>query len=521
MRMSINGVRWALALILSALFAAAAFPAGADVTAPSSCDGLRVTDFSKTRDAPFMVTSVRLVENDGPVPYCRAQGYVMPEISFEMRLPITGWNHGFVLVGSGGWANRMETSLCAEPLSKGYACLAGDAGHHQRGGLWMQSNPQAKIDWGYRATHVKAIAGKAIAASFYGNPPVVSLMIGCSTGGYQGLVEAQRFPWDFAGIVAIAPDIDEGDLSMRTAWAARQLVGADGRPTFAAADLAVLHRAALAACDMTDNARDGIVGDPLACRFDLHVVECDQAKTSDCLTRSQVEAAARIYSGPTTSGGQRISTAGPFPGSELMWPDILEDVSFAQDFFRFALADLPRDGFPANNFDFDEDYKRLGLGGTFISSNPDLRRFDQAGGKLIIVQGGNDVTEQAHAVIDYYQMVERVSGASQKAQRFARLFVVPGMNHCSGGDGAFAVGWFAAMERWVKEAKAPDMLVASHVPAWEKGSAGIEAGMTAAPPGEPVTFTRPVYPYPLYARYRGRGDVNDAASFEAAISHQR
>lgn len=480
------------------------------------CDVLQGTDFSDTRDAAFTVSSVSIASDEAAAPYCRVEGFVNPEISFEMRLPLSGWNHGFVLVGSGGWANHKFTNLCNEPLRKGYACIAGDGGHHHASGLWMQSNPQAKIDWGYRATHVTALAGKALAAAFYGNPPNVSLMLGCSTGGYQGLVESQRFPWDFAGIVAIAPDIDEGDLSMRTAWAARNLVGDDGRPIFAKSDLEALHRAALAACDMSDGVRDGIIGDPVACRFDPRTIACKGSETAGCLTDRQVLAAAHIYAGPTTSKAERVSTAGPSPGSELMWPNILEDVSFAEDFFRFALADSPRDGFAASKFDFDEDYKRLGLGGTFVSSNPDLRRFRQAGGKLIIVQGGNDVTEQAHAAIDYYEMVERVSGGRKEAQEFARLFLVPGMNHCSGGDGAFAVDWFSALERWVTSGQAPAALVGSHVPEWARGNAGITAGMTAPSAGQEVTFTRPVYPYPLHAKYNGRGDVRNAASFHAS-----
>jgi len=513
-------LRFVAAVMVPWLMATLATPAQASTPLEARCRGLGAIDFSATRDASFTLTSAKVVDVDGGVPFCRAEGYVVPEISFEMRLPLVGWNRGFVLVGSGGWANRKSLNLCDGPLRKGYACIAGDSGHHQGDGLWMQSSPQSKIDWGYRATHVKAIAGKTIARSLYDQPPTMSLMLGCSTGGYQGLVEAQRFPWDFNGIVAIAPDIDEGDLSMRTAWAARQLVRADGRPMFAAGDLAVLHRAALDACDGSDGLRDGIIGDPLACRFDPRTVACKTGATSDCLSADQVAAAARIYAGPTTSTGRRLSTAGPLPGSELMWPNILDDVSFAQNFFRFALTDSPRDGFPADKFDFDEDYKRLGLAGTFVSSNPDLRRFDQAGGKLLIVQGGNDVTEQARAAVEYYQMVERVSGGREAARAFARLFLVPGMNHCSGGDGAFAVDWFGAIERWVAEGKPPEALVAAHVPAWTAGETGIEAGITAPSPGEPVTFRRPVYPYPLYARYKGHGDVNDAASFRPAASRQ-
>ena len=492
-----------------------ATPARAADVVDARCAALAQNDFATTRDAPFTITSVAVASEDAPSPYCKVEGYVAPEISFEVRLPLAGWNHGFVLAGSGGWANAKFTFLCKEPLAKGYACLAGDSGHSHGQGLWMQANPQTKIDWGYRATHVKGLAGKAVIQAFYGDPPKLSLMLGCSTSGYQGLVEAQRFPWDFAGIVAVAPDIDEGDLNMRTAWAARNFRGDDGRSLFATADLEVLHQAALRACDLSDGVSDGIIGDPVGCRFDPRTVACGGDRDMGCLSQRQVAAAIRIYAGPTTSTGERLSTAGPFPGSEQGWPDFLEDVKFSDGLFRFALADSPRDGVAAARFDFDEDYKRLGLLGTFVSSNPDLRRFQQAGGKLMIVQGGNDVTEQAHASIDYYQMVERVSGGRAATQQFARLFIVPGMNHCSGGDGAFAIDYLTAMERWAADGQAPAVLVGAHVSKGEPGSRGTLDGLTLPPVGARVTFTRPIFPYPSYAKYNGHGDVNAAQSFHA------
>ena len=485
----------------------------------STCSRLPTIDFTKTQDAPFLVTSASVTAQDGQAAYCRVTGYVMPEITFELRLPIANWNHKFILFGSGGWASNKVTARCRAPVERGYACIVGDAGHQTNGGLWMQAAAQTKIDWGYRATHVTALAGKALTRAFYGDAPRLSLMMGCSTGGYQALVEAQRFPWDFAGIVAIAPDIDESDLSMRTTWAARQLVGADGRPIFATHDLEILHQAALRACDMLDGVRDGIIGVPQACRFDPRKVLCSNGRNSaDCLSERQVAAATRIYQGPRTSSGAPLSTAGPFPGSEMEWPNILEDVKFADNYFRFALADLPHDGFPASRFDFDQDYKRLGLGGEFISSNPDLRRFRNAGGKLLMVQGGNDVTEQAHAELDYYEMVERVSGGHQATQTYTRLFLVPGMNHCSGGDGAFVIDYLTAIDRWAGEGQAPERLVAAHVPEWVngEGAVGYEGGMEPLGPDTHVTFTRPVYPYPLYAKYSGHGDVNDAANFVPA-----
>jgi pimeloyl-ACP methyl ester carboxylesterase len=515
--MSESSVYHLLLAVLAFLFGAfLASPAAAQDTLDQQCRSLTKRDFSRTQDAAFTLTGASVMTQNVSRPFCELDGYIIPEISFKMRLPLVGWNGRFILLGSGGWANRKFDFLCDDPLSRGYACIMGDGGHQYNDGLWMQSSPQSKIDWGYRATHVVALAGKTLVQAFYLKPPVMSLMLGVSTGGYQGLVEAQRFPWDFNGIIAIAPDIDEGDLSMRTAWIANHLLDEKGGPLFTKSDLQILHAGALKACDDSDNIRDGIIGDPIACKFDPRTVGCASHLSTNCLSKPQVDAAMAIYGGPATSAGVSISTGGPLPGSEMEWPDALEDVSFAENFFRFALTESPLDGFSASKFNYDEDYKRLGLAGTFLSSDPDLRRFHQAGGKLLIVQGGNDVTEQARSEIDYFEMVERVMGGAAETRGFVRLFLVPGMNHGSGGDGAFAIDYLSAMERWVADQAAPDMLVGAHVPEWANGSAGIRAGLTAPRAGMQVTFTRPIYPYPLHAVYNGQGDAKDYRSFHPA-----
>jgi feruloyl esterase len=487
-------------------------PAHAAEGSPVACTALARADFTHTLDAPFTVTAASVVTAKVERPYCRAKGSVVPNISFELRLPISGWNHGFVLVGSGGWATEKFLFLCKEPLRRGYACIAADAGHAAGHGEWLQGNAQAKIDWGYRATHVTALAGKALVTAFYGAPPGRSLMLGTSTGGYQGLVEAQRYPRDFQGIVAVSPDIDEAGLAMRTLWTARNLTGDGGRPLFAAGDLGLLHKAALSACDLTDGVRDGVIGDPLGCRFDPHTVACKRGEGTGCLSARQADAAARIYSGPTTSTGESLAAGGLLPGSELGWPEVADD-TFPDEFFSNALADRPEDTMRAAQFDFDLDHQRLGLAGTFISSNPDLRRFKQAGGKLILVQGGHDTVEQPRVLVDYYETVERVIGSRPATQAFARLFIVPGMNHTTGGDGAFAIDYLSAIERWVADGQAPAMLIASHVPEWATGNAGMVAGLTAPAAGQDATFTRPVYPYPLRAKYTGRGDPNNYRRF--------
>jgi feruloyl esterase len=458
------------------------------------------------------------------------QGYVAPQVGFELRLPISNWNGKFLEVGSGGWGGSISfLFFCDGPLRKGYACIASDMGHKAGMGqaLWATNNLQAQVDFGYRATHVAALAGKAIVASYYAKAPSKSMMLGCSTGGYQGMVEAQRFPWDFDGIVAMAPDIeDEADLGMRIVWHMRNFLDKDGKPVLNPSELQLLHNAALAKCDMTDGVKDGIVGDPVGCQFDPSDLTCKAGENSGCLSIQQVEAAKRIYSGPMTSGGERISTRGVFPGSELEWNGY--DADWATELFKYALfTPTPGPGWKITDFDFDHDYQRLGMGALYTDSNPDLRKFKAAGGKLIVSQGGNDTMEIPGAIFDYYETVERTMGGRAATEDFFRLFVVPGMNHCTGGDGAFAIDYLSYLEGWVEKGQAPDKMISAHVDTTylvehsevdgRRTGARTGAFLLKFPldPAVPVNFTRPVYPYPLRAMYKGTGDPNKAENFKA------
>ena len=251
---------------------------GAAQAAAASCQALLSRDFTHVQDAPFQVVDARIVPASGKAPtYCRIQGYVFPQVGIEMHLPVAGWNGKLMEVGDGGWGGTMYLHLCAGPVRRGYACIASDMGHMGAThlGLWAQDNLQAQADWGFRATHVTALAGRALIEAYYSKAASRAYMYGCSTGGYQGLVESQRFPWDFDGIVAIAPDADsEADMSMRIVWKYRNLLGADRKPVLSRSDLVLLHQAALNACDLTDGVRDGIIGDPIGCKFDPAVLAC-------------------------------------------------------------------------------------------------------------------------------------------------------------------------------------------------------------------------------------------------------
>jgi hypothetical protein len=444
-------------------------------------------------------------------PYCRVSGYVTPTVGFELLLPVNHWNGKFLHVGCFGWCG--STALVAWACAKypDYACIGTDMGHTGSGGLWFRNNLQAQIDFSYRATHVTTLAGKAITDYYYGSAPKRSYFMGCSTGGYQGMVEAQRFPWDFDGIVAGAPDMDESDLAVRGVWIKQNFMGRDGKPVLGVGDLELVHQAALASCDMDDGVKDGIISDPVHCKFDPRHLLCGAERQTQCLTEAQVQAAINIYGSPVTSKGIRLSSTGVFPGSEVNWSETFTDTWGDEYFKDTALLTSPGRKWQYTDFDFDHDYARSGADVLFVDTNPDLRKFKSAGGKLISYQGGNDTLQIPGAVVDYYATVEKTMGGRAATQDFFRLFVIPGMNHCTEGDGVFVIDYLSYLEAWVEHRHPPNVMIGRHVKDLPKyGGWGLRVPLA---PDMPVAFSKPIYPYPLYPRYRGRGDPTKAENF--------
>ncbi len=479
-----------------------------DAAAAAKCKALQNVDFSGIQDAPTQLTETRLIEASDNLPaHCRARGYITPNIGIEISLPISNWNRKFLEVGCGGYCGIVFTSQafsgCHDALRKGYACIASDMGHQGTGAQWAYNNPQAEIDYGFRATHVTALAGKAITEDFYGSAPAKSYFTGCSTGGRQGLVEAQRFPWDFDGIVAGAPAINLSATLLNIYWAALAVEDKDGNSLFDSADLQLVHGAALAECDIDDGVKDGVIGNPPACRFDPAVLVCKAGATSDCLSKEQAEAVKKIYTGPTTSRGEQIYTDGAMRGSELYFINYQGGSPFSRDFFRYlAFVPDPGPNWRRRTFDFDHDYQRFGMMESFYGgTDPDLRRFKARGGKLILYHGWADAGGGGIAplkTVDYYETVEKTMGGSAATQDFLRLFMIPGMGHCRGGSGADRIDYLNYLEAWVEQGKAPDVMIGAHLR------------------NDEVVFTRPVYPYPIRARYKGQGEPSKAENFGPA-----
>jgi Tannase and feruloyl esterase len=516
------------ALLLIAGLCALCGVAHADPSGPAGavegaqCKALETRDFSHVQDAPTAVLETRLVAASEASPaICQARGYVSPNIGFDLFMPSETWNGKLVEVGCGGFCGvdaKKETD-CSDALSKGYACIGSNAGHSSSvlDGKWAYNNLPAKVDYAYRAVHVVGLAGKAIAERFYQSAPKRSYFVGCSGGGRQALVEAQRFPWDFDGIVARDPAIDLSGVFVDLLWNTLSVKDKSGAPVLSDANIKTLHAAVVAKCDLNDGIKDGLIGDPRQCKFDPAELACPRDKSDGCLSAAQVEAARRIYQGPVSSTGERTTKGSAMLGSEIggfFGIDSYEGTvhvpalaEFAAEFFRYmGFTPDPGPQWRAADFDFDRDYKRLGMMEMiYASDNPDLRVYKARGGKLIVTQDWQDSGSPLPLrTIDYYETVERTMGGRKSTQEFFRLFMVPGADHCGGGDGAWAIDNLSYLDAWVEGGHPPDMILGAH-----PKSAGAKFPLLHTE----MQFYRPIYPYPLRTRYLGHGDPNDAASF--------
>ena len=523
-------------LLLLAMMTCSAMPcpaqdasASPDASAAARCEALDSVNFSGIQDAPTQITAATLVQAHGKEPaFCRVAGYVAPQVGFELLLPLSNWNGKFFEVGCGGACGHLGWAIGAH-CSGGTRAWFLDMGHEgkDQDGLWAMNNLQAQVDFGYRGPHVAALAGKAIAEHYHSKPPQYSYFMGCSSGGRQALVEAERFPWDFDGIIGGAPWIDDSDSAMYDVWVIRALTGANGKPLVNRADLQLVHDAAVAKCDMDDGVMDGVISNPPACKFDPSELVCKAGKTTGCLTEAHAEAVRKVYDGPRNSKGERTFARGVEPGSEMGWADSDEDYvrsdtqrsaneDWALEYFRYMVMPPAGSSWKLSDYDFDRDYKRFDTGvqeSLLSAANPDLRRLKAAGGKLLIYQGWNDQAVVPQRTIDFYETVERTMGGRGPTQSFVRLFMVPGMKHCSGGDGAFAIDYVKYMEGWVEHGQAPEVLIGAHVPGIDWGEAlGLKFPLD---PATPISFTRPVYPYPVRPTYSGAGDTNKAENFKA------
>jgi feruloyl esterase len=430
--------------------------------------------------------------------FCRVAVTLKPtprsDIKAEVWMPSTGWNGKLQVVGNGSFAGTIGYAAMADALASGYAAASTDTGHTGPAANTFV-NEDVLNDYAYRSIHETTVAAKQIVDGFYGGVPKFTYFSGCSTGGRQALQEAQRYPDDFNGIVAGAP----GLLASRQAFAQNWMYQATVDPAAALPReaLTLVHDAVLNACDALDGAKDGVLENPLACRFDPRVLACPSTTLgggtpNSCLTAPQVEAVRKIYAGPSNPRTGDPIFPGLERGSELGWS--AGPVGLAADYFRFIVFKDPN--WDPKTLNFDSHVALVASRPEFQpldATKTDLTAFTSRGGKLLMYQGWAENGIPPRNVATYYDNVKAKTAGANDA---VRLFMIPGMGHCGGGDGATTFDMLAALDQWVTTGKAPAAIPASRV---RDGK---------------VDRTRPLCAYPQFAVYKGSGSVDEGANFE-------
>jgi Tannase and feruloyl esterase len=461
--------------------------------------------------------------------YCRVLGYVRPAINFEVKLPLQGWNGKFYMAGCGGWCGAVLSEAPGSRnsmnfgLRRNYAVSVSDSGHwgaDVNDARWAMNNPVAVMDWAQRSVPETARVSKIILKAYYGAEQRKSYFAGCSTGGRMGLMEALRNPKDFDGIISGAPAMDTTGNHTFIAWVVKAVSGPDGKSILSPAKATLLQDGVYAACSEKIGGANPFIGDPRACHFKPSTLQCRAGDGAGCLTQAEVSAVEKIYGGPVNSRGQRLYPSGVPLGSEPFWPRYITGpggppiLAGLQSFVSYMAFDPPAGpSFKATNYDFDRDPPRLAHLASIINAatfNPssgdiefdEMSVFRQAGGKLVIWHGWADALVPPQVTVDFYEMLAKKFSGMAATQDFARLFMVPGMDHCgvqTNGPGIAdtSIDPLTALEQWVEQGTAPTELIATKT----------------APTGNQTLWRRPVCAYPKIARYKGSGDPTEATSF--------
>jgi len=528
------------AISLTLILASFLIAATALAVAEDSCEklaGLKIPDATITLaqtvaagtfagpPAPYGGIDAAAVYKGLPA-FCRVVAQAKPtadsDIKIEVWLPISGWNGKLQGIGNGGFAGMIIYVDLGAVMSRGYAVTATDTGHTGSpvDASWALGHPEKVVDFGHRGIHEMTRVAKEVVQAFYGKPVQHSYFAGCSDGGREALMEAQRYPADYDGIQAGAP-ANYWTALLSSAAMDTQALTLDAASFIPQAKLPAVSAAVLAACDELDGIRDGILNDPRQCHFDPTTIQCKTGEDTDkCLTAPQAAALKKIYAGLHDAGGHELFP-GYSPGAEDGedgWGTWITGPAPAKSLMAFFAI-----GYFSNMVyeKSDWDYKTFKLESGFNDAqektakalnavDAELGPFKERGGKLILYHGWNDPAIPALNTVNYYDKVVAKMGQGD-ADSFVRLYMVPGMQHCEGGPGPDSFGQSgtmasddpqhtvaAALERWVEKGTAPSTIIASKYSGDDKHH---------------PKMTRPLCPYPQAAKYKGSGDTNDAANF--------
>ncbi|WP_312757275.1 tannase/feruloyl esterase family alpha/beta hydrolase [Pulveribacter sp.] len=452
--------------------------------------------------------------------FCRIEAHATPtsdsSINFEVWVPqAAAWNGKLVATGNGGYSPRLNYGDMAYAMRQGYAAIGGDSGHSTEDMLWGVGHPEKIKDWGTRSIHAITQPSKQLIAQLQGSEAKRSYYYGCSTGGHQGYAEIQHYPEDFDGVIAGAPGNNRTRLNVEFLhrFLSNRAPGTNSPVILSAAKARLITTAAVNACDALDGVTDGVMENPRACTSDIFNVEslqCQVGDAVDCLTPAEMDVARKIYAGPRNPRTNAQLYPGLPVGTESGWSAYWGNTEPVRaDYWRLWTFNDPQWDWWTFDYDRDVQFADTVISPLVDQVNPDIAAFKARGGKAIVYQGWADPVVNTVDTIAYYEQVRRHQGSQAATDDFFRLFLVPGMGHCSGGTGTANFGnqggpspvlnaerdILMALDRWVEEDTAPDRLVATRM---ESGQA---------------VRTRPLCPYPKQAVYSGTGSTDDADSF--------
>ena len=538
-----------------------------------SCDQLAKAEIGKAVGVSVTLKGAEERDTDKGK-YCKITGTIAPAVGFEVDLPMEHWTQRYLEGGCGGMCGTISASIsnagtCMPALNGEFAVAGDDMGHSGGmggpgpGATMMGSfgaDPDARIDFAYRANHETTLAAKALIKVYYGQPQKFSYFVGCSDGGREALAEAERYPNDFDGISAGAPVLA---ISLHNSffhgWEGVANKRADKSPILMRSRMSIVHEAVLAHCPTLSGLQDGLLEDPFGCKFDPAWVQCapGTADTSKCLTAEETAVVKKLYEGPVDAQGRHFTFSGYAAGSELQW-GLPNSATGAQNGpggsmetgnIKYLLMPTVLSDEELAKFTFNQEwFNKLSAVGAplYNAANTNLHPFEAQGGKLLVWHGLADDSVPPAMTIAFYQGVQKEMG-DKVTDSFLRLFLIPGVGHCGGGQGFPQVDVLSPLMAWTEMKQAPQQIVAGRTanqggmmmgmggpppgvgapggPAGP-GGPGVQAGPGApamagrppstpfAQPAQPTVATRPVYPYPFVAKYKGTGDTKDAANYE-------
>jgi len=532
-----------------------------------SCDQLAKAELRQAVGASVTIKSATELDTEKGK-YCKVSGTIAPAVGFEIDLPMEHWTQRYLEGGCGGMcgsvrANIANAGSCMPALNGEFVVAGDDMGHS--GGMGgpggamgsFGADPDARIDFAYRANHETTLAAKALIKIFYGQPQKYSYFVGCSDGGREALAEAERYPNDFDGISAGAPVLL---ISLHNSffhgWEGAVNKRADGSPILLRSRMSIVHDAVLAHCPTLSGVQDGLLEDPFGCKFDPAWVQCaaGATDTSQCLTAEETAVLKKYYAGPSDAQGRHFTISGYALGSELQW-GLPTSATTAQRGpgggmaganIKYLLMPAVLADDELAKFSFNEEwFNKVNEVGAplYNAGNTNLRPFEEHGGKLIVWHGLADDSVPPAMSVAFYQGVQKQLG-DNLTHSFMRLFLIPGVGHCGGGQGFPQIDVLSPLMAWTEIKQAPQVILAGKTANQQMGPGGPQqagpggpggpggrggpfgpggpgpgqgGGQASTPyaqPAQPTIATRPVYPYPYVAKYKGTGDLKDAANYE-------